>query len=71
MDEDDELGHVVRFGELTVVVEGAAVDVTVIKDGSPATVDVGADETVAVAVSLPFDEVEADGRFDITLPAST
>ena len=50
LDEDDELGHVVRFGELTVVVEGAAVDVTVIKDGSPATVDVGADETVAVAV---------------------
>ena len=48
--EDDELGHVVRFEEAAAVVEGAAVDVTVIKVRSPATVDVGADETVAVAV---------------------
>ena len=36
-----------------------------------AAVDVVAEETVAVAVWLPVDEVEADGRLDITLPTST
>ena len=48
--EDGELGHVVRFEEVAAVVKGPAVDVTVIKARSLATVDVGADETVAVAV---------------------
>ena len=50
LDDDGELGHVVTFEEVAAVVEGAAVDVTVIPARSPATVDGGAEETVAVAV---------------------
>lgn len=50
LDEHDELGHAVRFEEEAAVVEGAAVDVTVIKARPPATGDVGVEENVAAAV---------------------
>ena len=52
LDEYDGLGHVVRFEEVAVVAKGAAIDVTVTETRSLATVDVGADEAVAVAVAV-------------------
>ena len=50
LDEDGGLGHIVRFEEVAAVVEGAAVDVTVIEARLLATVDVDVEENVAVAV---------------------
>lgn len=61
----------VRFDEVAAVAKGAAIDVTVVEARLTVTVDVRADEAVAVAVCLTVDEAEADGRLDRTLPAST